>query len=125
MPCAYETKIQWNLGHFILYHSLCLYPAKVKVKLTHHSITDALAVTSEKALVFVMDPPKDDAPDGKKSKKKKKGGKSEGPTAKNFGAKLSIDKLKSSSRFIIGWRMRLLGCQRKHVFTGLVDVGVV
>lgn len=84
---------------------------QVKVTLSHHSIADGPKITAEKPLVFVLDPLKDmDAPEaeGKKRKKKSKKGKAE-PTAKNFGARLSVDKMKSSARFIVGWRMRLLG----------------
>ena len=77
------------------------------MKLTHHTISDGPVVTSEKPLVFVLDPVKEDAPEGGK-KKKKKGKKNDGPTAKNFGAKLSVDKIKNSARFTIGWRVRFL-----------------
>lgn len=55
-----------------------------------------------------MDPPKDDDGEGGK-KKKKKQKRSEGPNAKNFGARLSVDKMKGANKFIIGWRLRLLG----------------
>jgi hypothetical protein len=77
------------------------------VKLSHHSIADGPVITAEKPLVFVMDPPKEDAPDGKKKKRKHK--KPDGPTFKNFGARLCVNKMKSCPRFIIGWRMRFPG----------------
>ncbi|CAL1142471.1 unnamed protein product [Cladocopium goreaui] len=80
---------------------------EVKVKLSHHSIADGPVITAEKPLVFVMDPPKEDAPDGKKKKRKHK--KPDGPTFKNFGARLCVNKMKSCPRFIIGWRMSFPG----------------
>lgn len=78
-------------------------PRQVNVKLTHHTLTDA-GVSLEKSLVFVLDEPKQ-ADEEKKSKKKKK---DSGPNHKNFGAKLDVNKMKGTDKFVIGWRCRLL-----------------
>lgn len=78
------------------------FSAQVKLKLSHHSLTDN-SVSCNKPLVFVMDPSKDPDAEGKKRKKKKK---ADGPTAKNFGSKLCTEKVKSSNRIVVGWRLR-------------------
>ena len=81
---------------------------QVKIKLSHHSISDG-NVSSDKQLVFVMDPPRDEDADGGGGKKRKKKGKKDVLTAKNFGAKISPDKMKATNRFKIGWRLRFPG----------------
>ena len=87
---------------------------QVKVKLSHHPVTDG-NISSEKPLIFLMDPAKDDEAGESGKKKRKKSKKAhDGPSAKNFGAKLSMDKIKASQKIIIGWRVRLLGKIKHH-----------
>jgi len=77
----------------------------VKLAVTHHTVTtngDSWQLTAEKALVFILDAPKQ--PDtGKKTKKKSKRGSF---NTKNFGSIMSVDKMKNAKRFITGWRCR-------------------
>lgn len=80
---------------------------QVKVSISHHTLADNnTSLTNDKTLIFVLDPPKDDE---EKKKKRRKKHDNSGVNSKNFGSRLSIDKMKSSIRFVIGWRVRLLG----------------
>ena len=79
-------------------------PVQVNVNVTHHTLNDN-GITTEKPLIFILDEVKSD--EEKKGRKKRK--KDTGPTHKNFGAKLSVDKMKGTDRFVVAWRMRLLG----------------
>ena len=60
--------------------------------------------------VFVLDEVKDEpevqGQDGKSKKRKRKSAGFQ-PTAKNFGSRISINKVKSASKIVIGWRCRL------------------
>lgn len=89
---------------------------QVGVKVSHHTMTaNDPNPKPEKALVFVLDEVKDEpdaqgpGKDGKSRKRKRKSDKNGGfqPTAKNFGSRISINKVKSASKFVIGWRCRL------------------
>ena len=90
-------------------------PCKVKLGISHHSLNAARdQITMEKALVFVVEPPKnDDGEDGEKKKKKKKKNKST-VTMNSFGNGLSINKFKGISTFVVGFRCRLDGLS-KHL----------
>jgi len=83
----------------------------MKIKVAYHTV-DGNTFTSSKPLAFVLDAIKDDDPpaqDGHKKKKKKEKKESKHAiSAKNFGAYLSMDKIKGTNRFNIGWRMRFL-----------------
>ena len=75
--------------------------------ISHHSLNQERdQVTSEKPLVFVLEPPKqdDEADSGKKRKKKNKD--KAMVTANSFGNGLSISKFKGNSTFITGFRCR-------------------
>ena len=83
---------------------------QMKIKVAYHTM-DGNNFTSTKSLAFVLDAVKDDDPgteSGKKKKKKDKKENKNGVTHKNFGAGLSMDKMKGTNRFHIGWRVRLL-----------------
>ena len=79
---------------------------QVKLGISHHSLNAARdQITLEKALVFVVEPPKnDDGEDGGKRKKKKN---KSTVTMNSFGNGLSINKFKGVSTFIVGFRCRL------------------
>lgn len=81
---------------------------KVKIGISHHRVADNGSISSEKKLVFLLD---DIKPEKKKRKKDKK---ESGPTCKNFGARMDVMKMKSATKFIIGWRCRLLGMSSKY-----------
>ncbi len=91
----------------------------MKIKVAYHTV-DGDTFTSSKPLPFVMDAIKDDdapAPDEPKKKKKKdKKEKKHGISAKNFGSYLSMDKIKGTNRFHIGWRLRFLWLLRVIFF---------
>lgn len=80
--------------------------------MSHHDMTDD-GPSLQKALVFVLD----DEPSGKK--KKKKGG----PNFKNFGAHVSITKLKAANKLDIGWRCRQGGSTCPEVSSCLLPLG--
>ena len=83
-------------------------PCQVKLAITHHSISETEMIERQKALCFLMDPPKDREANGKPSKKKAK--KNAGAmTPNSFGSVVDIPKLKNCSRLLIGWRVRPLG----------------
>ena len=83
-------------------------PWQMKIKVAYHSM-DGNNFSSTKPLAFVLDAVKDEDPGHESGKKKKKKDKKEkGVTRKNFGAGLSMDKMKGTTRFHIGWRMRFL-----------------
>ena len=90
------------------------FPLKVGTKVSHHKMsTDVPHISSDKPLIFVLDEPKEDGdedPDDedKKSKKRKKKSKKTKfqPSMKNFGSRVSVNKLKSSSKMLIAWRCR-------------------
>lgn len=88
-------------------------PCKVKLGISHHSLNAARdQITLEKALVFVVEPPKhDDGEDGGKKKKKKQ---KSTVTMNSFGNGLSINKFKCASTFVVGFRCRLDGLS-KHL----------
>ena len=81
-------------------------PCQVNVQITHHTLNGD-DLSSEKQLVFVLD----DVKEPKEPKKRKKGktNKSPGPTFKNFGSFIDVDKLKQCAKFTVGWRCRLHG----------------
>ena len=118
---AMLSKISWDLksklvltyGTYSKFVTVSSAP-QVKVNLSHHSVTNG-NISSEKPLICLMDPAKDDEA-GESSKKKRKKSKKahDAPSAKNFGAKLSMDKIKASPKIVIGWRVRLLGKIRHH-----------
>ena len=89
----------------------------MKLALSHHLLNDARdQVSSEKPLVFVMEPPEQDDDDddetGKRKKKKKKV-KQGNCNMNSFGNGLSVNKFKGNSKFIIAFRCRSsygLGC---------------
>ena len=79
---------------------------QVKLAITHHTIggsADALKITAEKSLVFVLDPPKQQEEKKDKKGKKKKAGVL---NPRNFGSIIDISKLKGARHFVIGWRAR-------------------
>lgn len=85
---------------------------QVKLALTHHvmsSSNDALQLTAEKSLTFVLDALK--SRDAKKEKSKKRKKTASGHNSKSFGSVLDISKFKNASRFTVGWRARLQGNQ--------------
>ena len=82
--------------------------SQVKIKVSHHTLADG-AISSDKALVFVLDPPKDPDAQAGKRKRGSKNAKKDGPTAKNFGARVNPVKMKATPKFTIGWRVRFLG----------------
>ena len=97
---------------------------QVGVKISHHTMTaDDPNPKPEKALVFVLDEVKDEpegqGKDGKSKKRKRKAEKNAGfqPTVKNFGSRVSINKIKSASKFVIGWRCRLGSSTKPLVFS--------
>ena len=71
---------------------------------------DGTTLSLNKPLAFVLDALKDDAPEApkKKRKKDKKEKKESTVTSKNFGQWISMDKMKGTNRFHIGWRVRFL-----------------
>lgn len=77
------------------------------MEVSHHKEADErFTWTKTKAMVFVLD---DLQPDQKKLKTE---GKPKGKinlTNKNFGAHLSIPKVKGTSTLALGWRCRLRG----------------
>ncbi|CAL1131960.1 unnamed protein product [Cladocopium goreaui] len=84
---------------------------EVGMRISHHTMTaEDPNPKPEKALVFVLDEVKDE-PEGQgqdgKSKKRKRKSAGFQPTAKNFGSRISINKVKSASKIVIGWRCRL------------------
>lgn len=92
--------------HIYLWHR----PCEVKLAISHHSLNaERDQLTSEKPLVFVLDPPKDDEDggDGKKAKKAKKRKNKQTVTPNSFGSGLCINKFKASTTFVIGYRCRL------------------
>ena len=93
--------------------SLCS-PLKVKLAISHHVLaSDHSQLSSEKALVFVLDNLKQDeetGEDGKKKRKKSKQNKTKNTstaTANSFGSALKISQFKGNPKFIIGFRARL------------------
>eukprot|EP00435_Cladocopium_sp_Y103_P023953 s3522_g5.t2 len=87
---------------------------EVGVRVSHHTMSaDEPNPKPEKALVFVLDEVKDEpdgqGKDGKSRKRKRKSDKTGGfqPTAKNFGSRVAINKMKSASKLVVGWRCRL------------------
>ena len=78
---------------------------QVKLELSHHEQDSEGNFKSAKALVFVLDQLPDDQSMTKKEKKKSK---QSAPTARNFGAFLSIPTLKDAENLCIAWRCRLL-----------------
>ena len=83
-----------------------LYPCKVKLGISHHSLNAAQdEVTLEKQLAFVVEPPKDEEEQEGKKKKKKKNKST--VTMNTFGNGLCINKFKTVSSFVIGFRCRL------------------
>ena len=81
---------------------------QVKLKISHHSKkNETCEVVSTKELVFVLDEPPTEAPRKRRKKGEKKESKDDGVTMKNFGANLSIPKVKNSKFLNIAWRCRL------------------
>ena len=84
-------------------------PCQVNVKVSHHVISadgDKRTVNPESSLVFVLDI-KDDEPKKKPKGKKGKKNKQESDVSfRNFGAKLSLDRMKQGSKLVLGWRCR-------------------
>lgn len=79
---------------------------KVKVNIAHHKVkVSDSTITPAKDLVFILDDPADEQP--AKKRKKKKAVETPAATVKNFGNKLSIPKVKNSSKITIAWRCRL------------------
>ena len=82
----------------------------MKLAVTHHTLSasanDAIQLTAEKSLTFVLDAPKEreSGKQPKASKKRKKGG--AGLNTKNFGSVIDISKFKDAKRFVVGWRAR-------------------
>ena len=84
---------------------------QVGMRISHHTMTaEDPNPKPEKALVFVLDEVKDE-PEGQgqdgKSKQRKRKSAGFQPTAKIFGSRISINKVKSASKIVIGWRCRL------------------
>ena len=80
----------------------------MKLGVSHHALVDG-ALNAEKPLVFVMGNRKDDDEQG--SKKRKHDGsnrKGNSVSIKNFGAYVQPTKIKSSTKLVIGWRVRRL-----------------
>ena len=84
----------------------------MKLEVSHHEKVDG-EWKCNKSLVFVCDAPPDekDKVQVKRQKKDKKEKKAPGITQKNFGAFLSISKLKEVASFVVTWRCRFLGSQ--------------
>lgn len=78
---------------------------QVKLELSHHEHDSEGNFKSVKALVFVLDQLPDDQSMTKKEKKKNK---QSAPTARNFGAFLSIPALKDAENLCLAWRCRSL-----------------
>ena len=79
---------------------------QVKLNISHHSLNGSHdEVTSEKQLVFVVEPPKDDEQEGTGKRKKKSKDKSS-VTMTSFGNGLCISKFKGNENFVIGFRCR-------------------
>lgn len=76
----------------------------MKIGVSHHRVGDDGTVSCDKKLVFLLDEVK--KPDKKRRKK------DQGPSAKNFGARIDVVKMKSCTMFLLGWRCRLLA---KHI----------
>ena len=81
---------------------------QVKLSISHHSLNaNHDEVTSEKQLVFVVEPPKDDDQEGAGAKRKKKKNKDKSSVTMNsFGNGLCINKFKGNENFVIGFRCR-------------------
>ena len=96
--------IQIQLCSSLVYGVIFFFPplTEVNIKISHHTLADE-SITLEKPLVFILDEPKEEE---KKSKKKSK--KDSAPNHKNFGAKLAVNAMKGSDKFMIGWRCRHL-----------------
>eukprot|EP00438_Fugacium_kawagutii_P011632 Skav222046 [mRNA] locus=scaffold1020:324341:331943:+ [translate_table: standard] len=78
----------------------------VKLAISHHSLAERDQLTSEKPLVFILDPFKDDedAAESKKGKKSKKKKSKSTMTLNSFGSGLRINKFKASTTFVTGYR---------------------
>ena len=83
---------------------------QVKLGVTHHTLSasanDAIQLTAEKPLTFVLDALKQRESGKSKTKKRKKGGGTGGLNTKNFGSVIDISKFKNAQRFVVGWRAR-------------------
>ena len=95
--------------------------SKVKIEVSHHTISQDAEWKNAKPLVFVADevqvPRKPVAKEEKVPKKTKKPKKTPGITTKNFGSHLQIAKVKNSQILALAWRCRRLCCRKNAELT--------